>query len=155
MTSKISQELVDKIVSMYKPNYRYLKSAEMDFPIAKGRFQLGETEYMETLQHMTDVESQLCLNQLCYVFFAQGVLEKRWEGLESLTFDKYLDLRKEGMLITESHKIFHHETISSEPFDGQIQLTKIKRRNNIYLAKLKFDLNEGASVGNLSLVLRV
>jgi hypothetical protein len=151
---KVPQELVDKVVQVYKSNYRYLKSAEVDFPIARGRFQLGETEYMETLQHMTDVEAQLCLNQLCYVFFGQGVIEKRWEGLEDLTFDNYLNLRKEGMFIAESHKTFKKETNPREPFDGQIQLMKIRRHNNIYVAKLDFDLNCGASVGELSLVLR-
>ena len=79
---KITQETVEKVVALYKPNYRYLKEAEIEFPAVKGRFQLGETEYCETLQHLTDVEAQLCLNQLSYVFFGQGVVEKRWEGLE-------------------------------------------------------------------------
>lgn len=151
---KVPQELVDKVVQVYKPNYRYLKSAEVDFPVARGRFQLGETEYMETLQHVTDVEAQLCLNQLCYVFFGQGVIEKRWEGLEDLTFDDYLELRKEGMFVVDSHKTFKRETNPREAFDGQIRLMKVRRHHNIYVAKLDFDLNEGASVGELSLVLK-
>lgn len=151
---KVTQELVDKVVAMYKPNYRYLKSAEVDFPVARGRFQLGETEYCETLQHMTDVEAQLCLNQLCYVFFGQSLIDQRWEGLEDLTFDKYLELRKEGMFIVESHKTFKKETNPREPFNGQIKVAKIRRHNNIYVAKLDFDLNDGASVGELSLVLK-
>ena len=151
---KVPKELVDRVVQVYKPNYRYLKSAEVYFPIARGRFQLGETEYMETLQHMTDVEAQLCLNQLCYVFFGQGVLEKRWEGLEDLTFDDYLELRKEGMFIIGSHKTFKKETNPREPFEGQMQLMKVRRHKNIYVAKLDFDLNYGASVGELSLVLK-
>lgn len=151
---KIPQETVDRVVELYKPNYRYLKEAEIEFSIIRGRFQLGETEYCETLQHLTDVEAQLCLNQLSYVFFGQGVIDKRWEGLEDLTFDQYLELRKENMFVTESHKKFHKETSPRDLFYGQMQLMKIRRHGNLYVAKLDFDLNAGALVGELSLVLK-
>jgi len=151
---KVPQEIIDRVVVLYKPNYRYLKEAEVEFPIARGRFQLGETEYCETLQHMTDIEAQLCLNQLSYLFFGQGVIEKRWEGLENLTFNEYLELRKENMFVTESHKKFHKETKPRDPFYGQIELLKIKKCGNIYIAKLDFYLNEGACEGELSLVLK-
>ena len=151
---KVPQETVDRVVVLYRPNYRYLKEAEIEFPIARGRFQLGETEYCETLQHLTDVEAQLCLNQLSYVFFGQGIIEKRWEGLEDLTFDEYLELRKENMFVTESHKKFYRETNARDQFYGQMQLMKIRRHGNLYVAKLNFDLNEGASVGQLSLILK-
>ncbi len=150
----VPKERVDKVIALYRPNYRYLKDAEIDFPIARGRFQLGEIEYCEALQHLTDVEAQLCLNQLSLVFFGQGIIEKRWRGLEDLTFDQYLNLRKENMFITESHKKFHRETNPRDPFYGQIQLMKVRRHGNLYVAKLGFDLNEGASMGELSLVLR-
>src|SRR3989338_8595631 len=127
---KVPQETIDKVVALYKPNYRYLKEAEMNFPIARARFQLGETEYCETLQHLTDVEAQLCLNQLSYVFFGQGVIDKRWKGLD------YLELRKENMFVTESHKKFHRETNPMDPFYGQMKLMKIRRHGNVYVAKL-------------------
>ncbi|MEK6951992.1 MAG: FcoT family thioesterase [Nanoarchaeota archaeon] len=151
---KISQELVDKVVAVYKPNYRYLKEADVNFPVARGIFQLGETEYMQTLQHLTDVEAQLCLNQLSYVFFGNEINAKRWEGLRDLTFDDYLELRKEGMFIVESHKKFHKETNPREPFEGIMRLVRAKKRGNIYLATLDFNLNNGACIGDLSLVLK-
>jgi len=151
---KIPQELIDRVVAVYKPNYRYLKEAYVDFPIARGRFQLGETEYMQTLQHLTDVEAQLCLNQLSYVFFGNEITSKRWEGLKDLTFDDYLELRKEGMFIIESHKKFDRETNPREPFEGIVRLIRTKKRGNIHLATLNFDLNNGACIGELSLVLK-
>ena len=151
---KVPKETVDRVVALYKLNYRYLREAEMEYPIVKGRFQLGETEYCDTLQHLTDVEAQLCLNQLSYVFFGQGVIDKRWEGLEDLTFDDYLELRKENMFVTESHKKFYRKTNSRDPFYGQMQLMKIRRHGNLYVAKLNFDLNKGVSIGELSLVLK-
>jgi hypothetical protein len=147
---KVPQEIIGKVLALYKPNYRYLQEVEMEYPIARGRFQLGETEYCEALQHLTDVEAQLCLNQLCYVFFGQGVIDKRLEGFEDLTFDEYLELRKENVFVTESHKKFHRETNPRDPFYGQIQLMKIRRNVNLYVLKFDFDLNEGASFGKLS-----
>ncbi len=151
---KVPKEIIDKVVAVYWPNYRYLKEAEVEYPIGKGQFQLGQTEYMETLQHVTDVEAQLCLNQLSYVFFGQGVIEKKWEGLDDLTFDEYLELRKENMFVTESHKKFQRKINPREPFYGQIELMKIRRHGNIYIAELVFNLKEGASTGGLSLVLK-
>ena len=151
---RIPQELVDKVVAVYKPNYRYLKQADVDFPIARGTFQLGKTEYVQTLQHLTDIEAQLCHNQLSYVFFGNEINLNRWNGLKDLTFDDYLELRKEGMFIVESHKKFRKETNPEEPFEGIVRLTRSKTRGNIHLANLDFNLNNGACVGNLSLVLR-
>lgn len=151
---KASQEVVDKVLAVYYPNYRYLKEAEIDYPLGKGKFQLGQTGYCETLQHMTDVEAQLCLNQLCYVFFGQMIIDKRWEGLEDLTFEEYLESGDENMFIVESHKKFKKKTNPKEPFYGQIELIKTRRHDSIYVARLDFDLNGGASIGKLSLILK-
>lgn len=153
---KVSQETIDSVVGLYKPGYRYLKEAYVEFPISMGLFQLGTTEYCEGVRHLTDVEAQLCLNQLAYVFFGQAVVaEKRWECLKDLTFDKYLELRKENMFITKSRKEFHRQTDSKEPFYGSMHLMRIKKHGNIYLAKMTFDFNEGAADGELSLVLKI
>jgi len=151
---KVPQEIVDKVVQLYKPNYRYLKEAYVDFPIACGIFQLGETEYCDEIQHLTDVETQLCLNQLSYTFFGQGVIGKRWAGLDDLSFDDYLELRKENMFVTESHKKFKREINPKEPFHGEIVLRKMKKHGKLYVAKLDFDINQSASSGRLSLVLK-
>lgn len=151
---RVSQELVDKVIEFYKPNYRYLREATVNYPFARGRFLLNETEYMTTLQHVTDIEAQLCLNQLCYVFFAQGIADQQWESLKSFSLDDFLGLRKEGMFIVESHKKFVRETNPAEPFNGQIELVRSRSINKGYFAKLRFNLNESASFGELSLVLR-
>jgi hypothetical protein len=152
---EVPQEFVDKVVEVYYPNYRYLKSADIDFPIAKGRFQLGQTEYMETLQHVTDIEAQLCLNQLAYVFFGNEIVNGRWPESGNISFDKFMALRKENMFIVESKKKFRRETDPRIPFSGHIELKRIKKQRDIYVAKIDFDLNEKACMGELSLVLKV
>ncbi|NCN99099.1 hypothetical protein COU62_01790 [Candidatus Pacearchaeota archaeon CG10_big_fil_rev_8_21_14_0_10_35_219] len=51
-------------------------------------------------------------------------------------------------------KKFNRETNPKDPFYGQMQLMKIRRHGNLHVAKLSFDLNEEASIGELSLVLK-
>jgi len=126
----------------------------MEFPIIRGRFQLKETEYMEALHHMTDVEAQLCLNQLSYIFFGQAILDKRWQDFDDVSFDQYLEFRKENMFISDSHKSFRRETNPVYPFDGVLSLRKLKKEGSLYVAKLDFDLNDQACLGELTLVLR-
>lgn len=151
---RINDDMLDKVLAIYKPGYRYLQSADMEYPAIEGRFMLHGTEYVETLQHLTDVEAQLCLNQLCYVFFGQGMVERRWGALDQVTFDEYLDLRKENMFIADSHKRFARETDPRTPFSIRMNLLKTKRQGNIMVAKLDFDLNDGAATGELSLVMK-
>lgn len=152
---KVPQEFVDKTVAVYYPNYRYLKEAEIDFPVGKGIFQLGQTEYMETLQHVTDIEAQLCLNQLAYVFFGYEMINGRWPRAGKISFDEFLALRKENMFIVESRKKFHKETNPRDPFYGEMEIKHIRKQGDIYLAKIDFDLNEKACSGDLSLVLKL
>ena len=150
----IRQELLDKVLVVYKPNYRYLRQADVEFPVARGRFLLGETEYAESPSHLTDVEAQLCLNQLSYIFFANEIISGRWSDGRNLTLDDYLSLRKEKMFVVDSHKIFHRETNPAEPFNVAIKLAKIRRIRNAHLASLDFNINDGAGVGNLKLVIK-
>ncbi len=58
------------------------------------------------------------------------------------------------MFLIESHKKFRRETNPKDYFYGQIPLMKMRRHGNLYAAKLDFDLNEGASIGGLSFVLK-
>lgn len=152
---EVPQGFVDKVVEVYYPNYRYLKSAEVGFPVAKGRFQLGQTEYMETLQHVTDIEAQLCLNQLAYVFFGNEMVNGRWPEAGKVSFDKFMGLRKENMFIVESRKKFRRQIDPRLPFSGQMELKQIRKQGNIYMARLGFDLDGKACEGELSLVLKI
>lgn len=152
---KVSKENIDKILAIYKPNYRFLEDADIEFPYARGKFKLKETEYVETLKHMTDIEAQLCLNQLSYVFFSQQIIDRRWPDIAGLSLDEYLDLRKENMFIIESKKKFVRETDSISAFFGEIEFLNIKKVRGLYLAALNFGLNDRACYGSLKLALKI
>lgn len=152
---KIEDKIVQKVLEKYKDNYRYLKEAYIDFPKAKGIFRIGETEYMEDLYHLTDVEAQICLNQLCYVFFAQNILDKRWENLKKLTLQSYLGLEKENMYIIESRKKFREKIDSKKDITGEIELVKTRKHRDLYIAKLNYSLNHNSSYGELLIGLKI
>ncbi|MEK6933495.1 MAG: FcoT family thioesterase [Nanoarchaeota archaeon] len=152
---KVSKKNIGKVLSLYKPNYRFLEEVDIEFPCAMGKFRLKEAEYVETLRHVTDIEAQLCLNQLSYVFFGQQIIDRRWQDIKNLSFDEYLNLRKEDMFIVESKKKFVREIDSLSAFSGEIKLLDMKKIRRIHLASLDFSLNDGACYGSLKLVLRI
>ena len=149
-------KLVEALTGLYKPGYRYLQGAEVNTSGAKGLFKLKSTEYMETMNHMTDVEAQLCLNQIAYVFFAYHAINRTWPELGLNTLEDFLSLTKEGMFVLESRKRFRRETVPAKEFAGTLELrsyTKISTQ--AFVARLNFDLNEGACRGYLKLAIRL
>lgn len=151
---KIIQEKLAKVLEIYKPDCRYLVESNINYPRAEGKFKLGETYYTtKKLEHMTSIEAQLCLNQLCFSAFSEWLPEKRFD--ETITFEKYLDLMKENMFIIESKIRFRKPIPSNECIQGQIELMKIKAHDGLYLAFLDYDLEQGKSKGNLELALKL
>ncbi|HLC46656.1 MAG TPA: FcoT family thioesterase [Candidatus Nanoarchaeia archaeon] len=153
---RVSQDIVDRVLELYVPGYRYLQEVDMASPAsseARGRFIIGETEYREKLNHLTDAEAQMCLNQMCYAFFWQGITQNRWKGLEGLAFADYLDIRKERMYVRESYKKFYRKIEPGFSFYGYISLKKVRKQRDSYVAIVGFDFDEGATKGHLELVL--
>jgi len=152
---EIDHKIIEKILEKYKPNYRYLKKAYISYPSCKAIFRIGETEYMEDLCHLTDVEAQLCLNQLCYVFFSQIILDKKCKGLENLSLEEYLNLEKENMFILESNKKFKNKINSKKDIKGEAQLMNLRKAGKAYIAKVRYSLEENSSYGYLILGLKI
>ncbi len=130
---KADQLLVEKVLNIYNPSWRYLKEVDVNYPDGTGFFRLDSTEYAETLQHLTDAEAQICLNQLCYVFFGHGIVEGWLKGMEDLSIDEYLDMRKNHMFVAESRKRFRRETNSREPFYGNVHVTHLRKHGNMQI----------------------
>ena len=147
------KDRMDKVLKIYKSDCIFLREVDVDYPIGNGVFILGKTYYTnENLDHMTSIEAQLCLNQLSYVCFTEWILEGRFKGLEDLSFEDYLRLMEENMLIIDS-KIRFKKPIENGQIIGQIEVTRIKKYGNLYITFLDFNL-EGKCFGELELVLK-
>ena len=154
MTMQVPQERLESVLELYKPDCRYLVEATAEYPKAEGKFKLGNTYYTtKKLEHMTSIEAQLCLNQLCYSAFGEWLPEGRFD--EAMTFDDYLELMKENMFIIDSNIRFRKPIPTNGDIQGQIELMKIKRHGDLYLALLDYDLEQGKSRGKMELALKL
>ncbi|MBI2449699.1 hypothetical protein HYV49_05375 [Candidatus Pacearchaeota archaeon] len=151
---KLSQKFVRKLLDIYKPVYRYLRSAEIEFPRARGTFLVPYAEYLnENIGHFTNTEACICLNQLCYVFFAHGVKEGIWNNIN---LEEFLSLRNENMFIVSSNYKFRRVINPRETnINGQIELIKLRKCKDFYIAKLDFSFENKVIYGNLELILKL
>ena len=150
----MNKEKLDKILEMYKPDCKYLVEVNSEYPKAQGKFKLNPTYYViNAFEHMTSIEVQLCLNQLCYSAFGDWFPEGKFE--KKIYFDEYLELMKENMFIINSNIRFKKPIKTNKEILGQIKLTKTKTYGNLCLAFLDYDLEQGKSVGRLELALKL
>ncbi len=156
MFKKVPKSTLNRILEIYVPKYRYLKEAEISFPEANGSFSLGDTFYTSTrLRHMTSIEAQLCLNQLCYTAFGEWLTEKDAKINTEISFNKYLELMKENMFIIKSNINFKRQIETNKEIQGKIKVIRTKKFKGLYLAFLDFEFEKGKSEGNLELALKL
>ena len=148
---EIPQELVERVLAIYKPEQRLLKKASFKYPVVKGQFLIGPTYYaLERLKHATDIEIQLCLNQLGYA----GVAEEIRQGLNPHLADiDFFELQKEGIFIIESRKRFRRHIPSDKPIYGEIKYIKEKKIGSLLIRFANFQFEDSACNGSLELAL--
>lgn len=154
MKMQVPQERLKRMLEIYKPDCRYLIGTSIEYPKAEGRFKLGKIFYAtRPVEHMTIIEAQLCLNQLCYSAFGEWLPEGRLN--ERVSFDRFLELMKENMFAVESNIRFRKPIPTNGEIQGQIELMKVKRHGNLYLIFCDYELEQGKSKGSLELVLKL
>src|SRR5574342_717019 len=141
--NQIPRTQIDEVLSLYKPECKYLKEAYASYPRAEGTFVLGPTHYTQMpLTHMTSIEGQLCLNQLLYAAFGRWVQEGRFPTIP-LTYEHYLNLVKENMFIIETQIRFSEPISAAQPAIGHISLSRLRHRGNLVLAFVDHDIESG------------
>lgn len=152
----VPDPLLKMLLGLYKPEYRYLQKAEVEYPSAKGEFNCGKTAYtIFPLEHMTAVEALLGINQLTFAAFATWMLEKKMPFLP-MSFDDYLHLMKENAFIISQRMRYLKPISTSQPIQGMIELVAIVPKNEyLYLAGIDCSFEEGKFVGGLELALKL
>lgn len=147
----ISGETISEILKHYSPNCRPLKSATIEYPVIKGTFRIGKTfYYLPALEHATDIEIQLCLNQLAYAGIAHMMEQEAIPELRGLNF---YELQKENMLIIESRKRFRKPIRTDVEIHGELVLRKWKLAGNLLIANSDFQFENRSCIGSLELAL--
>lgn len=148
MPLPISDAFLAKILTPYKDNAKYLRSArilhyyepEFNTPITKeqddlvtieGRFSIPESCYIDDTGHFNAVEFNICYNQLAYVLFGKciqtGIFHKvvaDWEQRVNLSFDTFLKYQLSSMYIAKIEGNFL-KPLNSKAFGARLSITRI------------------------------
>lgn len=157
---EISKNLIDCVLKGYKPELKVLKSADLEYPnleyylgyyIFRGNFIVGPTYYYTPpFEHATDIEIQLCLNQLADVGIAEMMKMELIKELEGFKFE---ELQKENMLITESRKRFSRPIRTDKEIYGELRLKKWKDCGDILLGLTDFQFEDRSCFGSLEITI--
>lgn len=146
---QVSQERLERILEVYKPECRYLKKAELDLLKATGTFEVGDTFYTtEPVEHLAAAEAEICLNQLAYVAFAEWIDRGEFEGIE-LEFEEFLGLMKEKMYITDLSAKFREPISKDQMFKLEMQFVNEKIIGNARIARLRYSFADGKAAGEI------
>lgn len=153
----VNGEVLGRVLNVYRPEWRYLLEASVEYPRCEGRFLVKESGYLvEDIrskdEHLTDIEAQLCLNQLYFAFLGQGTIDGVFGQFGN--FEQYMNMRGE-MVIVESLRRFKKPIPLGQNFQGTIELVRYKRLGSLYVAEMNYDLSDGSCIGYSKLAMKV
>ena len=130
MTTAIAPGLLDRVVSCYKPNCRYLKAMTIDDDrdvrgIAE--FAIGESCYIDDTGHLNAVEANIAYNQMLYYVVATSVQRRLVPAFADWTMADYWRRRLPDILITRLTTRFRRP-IDRGGFAGEFELRHATRR---------------------------
>jgi len=147
---QIPKERIYPVLAVYKIPQRVLSSASLDYPRIQGTFDIGPTYYTnDSFKHATDIEVQLCLNQLAYA----GAAEMIFQEIEPFKGLKFSELQKEGMLILGSRKRFRRPIPTDKTITGEITIQDIKQKAKTMFVFADFEFENRSAVGELEIAI--
>ena len=144
-----SREDIKKVLRPYNQGQRLLKTAQRSGDKIKGEFYIGPCYYVvgtPQLDHATDLEIQLCLNQLSYIHFFDALKRGEIPGLSEVSFE---DLQVGNMFIVESRKRFRKPIPTDKMIYGEMTVKKIRQLGENLFYNLGFDFEDRSCVGKL------
>jgi hypothetical protein len=147
----IPAAFVTEILTPYRANAKYLKSAEIThvrtcaageetvgIVTGRGRFSIQESCYIDDTGHFNAVEFNICYNQLAYVVFghciASGILQQltpSWDEKVQLSYADYKLHQLPSMLITKLEGRFSKQ-LKSDDFSGELTVNRISGAGRAY-----------------------
>jgi len=152
---KISNEVLDNVLEVYRPEYRYLTEANFDYPIAKGLFRIPMCVYINPpvpSSHFTLTELSFCYNQLSYAFFANSFQEGLIPEVGEIPLKEVKGHQLRNSFIVGMNNIKFKKPIDPKEFEGKITLEKIiPKRDDLIFFKTSYDFGNGKATGNIDL----
>lgn len=122
--------LLADVMQVYKPNCRYLKSAETLLvdgnPAVRAEFSIPEPCYIEDTGHFNAAEFFICFNQMMYYAFAKAVKEDMLASAAGWQLGDFWK-RQLDFVIASVNSRFRRE-VSARRFFGEGRFVKIIQR---------------------------
>lgn len=156
--NNIEKVVIDNVLKNYKDNCRFLKTGSIDYPEITAGLEITDLLYNQSNKSIGFPEAFVCIDQLRYVLFGQGIIDKKIDHLEDMEFGYYLDIvRNNNFRIASPPRIeFPGKIYFDAPFRGEMKIrhSEIDIEHEIYVAKLEFSLGHGAWKGRVDVGIR-
>jgi hypothetical protein len=115
--------LREQVMRPYRPNCRYLGSAELHASAGRvrlrGTFGIDESCYIDDTGHFNAVEFNICFNQATYYLVASCVREKLFDAFAGWTMTDFWQRQLPNVLIYRYCSRFRRP-IDRSSFDGEV-----------------------------------
>ncbi len=150
---EIDKFVIDNVLKNYNDNCKFLKTASIDYPGITAGLEISNILYSNFKKSIDFPESFVCIDQLRYVLFGQGIIDKKIDYLENMEFGDYLDiLSRNRFRIASPPRIeFPGKIYFDAPFRGEMKIrhSELDIEHGFYVAQLEFSLGQGAWKGNI------
>ena len=155
MKYAIDSAKINEILSIYKPEHIYLKSAEAQDKHITGIFRKSIYPYTkeDLFQYITGATAVLYLAQLSYVFSAVLIEYRLFEATKDISYEDFLVLRdKTQTYFTMLNLKFKKPIANSDNLNVVMEVTGVKNIRNAIIADMNFNF-QNCIVGHLQLTM--
>lgn len=141
---KINQNKIDDILSIYKPEHIYLKSAEIYGDEIKGIFRKSEYPYArEDFPYINAIRATLYLCQLTYIFAALLIEKRIYDITKDIDLDRFKEIRNQlQMYFTGINIKFRKKVDNIDNIPITMKLLSRRRVKEKIFCKLGFNIND-------------
>jgi hypothetical protein len=125
--------LLDRVMRVYLPHCQYLTGAVLEVtpqpdgpgrPTVTGRFEIGDSCYIDDTGHFNAVEFNICYNQMAYYLIAKSVKEGLLPVFAGWDLEDFFRLQLPNILIVDFRSNFKRQ-MRGKRFSGSVTLTEV------------------------------
>lgn len=141
---EIGKSKITDILSIYKPEHIYLKSAKVYGDEITGIFYKSEYPYIrEDLAYINAIRAILYLSQLTYVFIASLIEKRIYTMTKDIDLKRFKEIRDRMQMYFMGINIkFRKEVDNSDNISITMKLLAKRRVKGKIFCKLGFDIND-------------
>lgn len=134
------EALLERVLRVYKPHCRYLKSATVTVKgdpqdedgqaSLRGLLHIPESCYIDDTGHFNAVEFNICFNQMIYFILAKSIKERAFRVFADWTIDDFWERQLPDMFIVDFHSSFRqHMRGRGRGFWGEVDVIDVFQRD--------------------------